>query len=109
MQCTQCNSDNVQRLAVIYEGGTQKINTRSRTVGSGVGFGSGGLGLGLGSASTTTTGQSQSVLAKKAAPPQKKSYILPVALIIAGLLGFGVELLPGLIVFVAVGLAVFLG
>lgn len=86
MQCTTCNSDNVQRLSVVYEHGTQKINTSSRTVGGGGGFGGRGLGGGFGSASTATTGKSQSLSAKKASPPNKKPIIIPALLIAAGLL-----------------------
>lgn len=69
MQCTQCNSDNTQRLSVIYQSGTQNISTTSRTYGGG-----GGSGFGLGAATTTTSGTAQSYLATKAAPPPKKSY-----------------------------------
>lgn len=85
MQCTRCNSDNVQRLEVIYEHGTQNIKTKGRTSGSAVGFGGGGLGVGFGSATTTTTGTSQSLMAKKAAPPAKKPIAAPILLILIGL------------------------
>lgn len=85
MQCTRCNSDNLQTLQVIYEHGTQQIKTKGRTHGSAVGFGSGGMGVGFGSATTNTTGTSQSLMAKKAAPPAKKQIGLPIVLIIIGL------------------------
>lgn len=39
MQCTQCSFDNVQKLGVIYQMGTQQINTTSRTSGGGAGYG----------------------------------------------------------------------
>ncbi|OJU76734.1 MAG: hypothetical protein BGO09_09110 [Bacteroidetes bacterium 47-18] len=81
MQCTQCNSDNVQRLAVIYEAGTRNIKTTSSTFGAGI-----GSGYGLGSATTNTSGTSQSYLAKKAAPPQKVSYIPIIGFIFGGFL-----------------------
>jgi len=70
MQCPKCNSDNTQRLEVVYHGGTQDINTTGATVGGAHG---GGI-FGLGGAVTKTTGQSQSILAQKAAPPSKKPY-----------------------------------
>lgn len=69
MHCTQCNSENTQRLSVIYQSGTQHISTTSRTYGGG-----GGSGFGVGAATTSTSGTAQSYLATKAAPPPKKSY-----------------------------------
>jgi len=91
MECPQCKSDNVQKLSIIYQHGTQKINTSSRTFGSGVGGGSRGLGVGFGSAHTTTSGTSQSLIAKMAAPPAKKSYKFTALLFLFGalLLSFG--------------------
>lgn len=89
MQCPQCKSDNVQKLSLIYESGTQKINTTSRTAGGGVGY-AGGLGGGVGSASTHTTGQSQSLLAKKAEPPKKKTFGVAALILLAGLIAWGV-------------------
>lgn len=86
MQCTQCNSDNVQKLSLVYEQGTQNIQTTGHTTGAGVGFGSGGLGAAFGSARTTTAGKSQSITAQKAAPPNKKPLILQVVLTIVGIL-----------------------
>ncbi len=72
MQCTQCQSDNVQSLRVIYEAGTQRINTSANTYGAG-------------SAGATITGTQQSALARKASPPPKKRYMLFLVLI-----GFGI-------------------
>lgn len=34
--CTKFGSDNIQRLEVLYEHGTQNINTSSDTVGAGI-------------------------------------------------------------------------
>ena len=82
MNCPQCKSDNVQRLSVIYEGGTQKINTTSSSFGSGV---SNRGGFGLGTATTRTQGTAQTKAAEKAAPPKKKNYALAVVLIVLGL------------------------
>lgn len=64
MQCKKCGSDNTQRLEVAYEHGTSLIDTRSHSVG---GDNSGVLGV-----TTTTTGTSQTRLAKRAEPPEKK-------------------------------------
>lgn len=107
MQCTQCNSDNVQKLSVIYEQGTQNIRTTGRTVGSGAGIGRGGLGAGFGTATTTTTGKSQSIAAQKAAPPDKKKIIIPIALIAAGLIVlFAIHAFTG-IALIAIGAFIF--
>lgn len=84
MHCPTCNSDNVQKLSILYESGTNDIQTSSTTVGAGLGLGHTG---GFGSAQTTTRGQSQSKLAQKAAPPAKKNYY-PVLAILAGILLF---------------------
>ena len=86
MHCPTCQSDNVQKLSLVYEQGTQKIRTKGRTRGGGVGIGRGGLLAGAGSATTTTTGKSQSIAAEKAAPPDKKQMMLPVGIIAAGIL-----------------------
>ena len=68
MQCPKCQSENTQRLQVIYDAGTHQISTSSTSfiAGSGTDFGGGGT------ASTSTTGTSQSNMASKAAPPSKK-------------------------------------
>lgn len=81
MNCPQCKSDNVQRFSVIYQSGTQNINTQSRSFGAGVG--SGGA---FGSAHTTTSGTSQSLMAKITAPPEKKSYKFAILCLIFGVL-----------------------
>lgn len=80
MQCSKCGSDNTQRLEVIFDGGTQNIDTSSKTAGAGFGG-----ALGLGGAVTKTKGTSQTALAQKAAPPAKR----PLQWVIIGfLLGF---------------------
>lgn len=80
MECPQCKSDNTQRLSVIYQSGTQQIQTRSRTYG-----GVGGSGFGLGGATTNTSGTQQSYLAQLAAPPKKKPLAVAVLLVLAGI------------------------
>jgi len=67
MQCSKCNSENTQRLEVIYEGGTQNISTTSHSAGAGIGG-----TFGIGGVRTSTSGTSQSTLAAKASPPVKK-------------------------------------
>lgn len=81
MQCTKCNSENTQRLEVVYHGGTQDINTTGSTVGGGYGG-----AFGIGGAVTKTSGQSQSMLAQRAAPPTKKSYKYGLIMLFSGLL-----------------------
>lgn len=92
MQCDKCNSDNTQRLEVVFEGGTSIINTRSHSAGVGIGgdFGVGGI-------TTRTSGTSQTVTGGKAAPPAKKTYAWAIINIFLAwfFYGFGV---PGLII-----------
>lgn len=82
MNCPQCKSDNVQKLSVIYDAGTHKINTTSSTFGSGVGNRG---GFGIGTATTRTQGTSQTKAAEKAAPPKKKNYMWAAIIIAVGL------------------------
>lgn len=77
MQCNKCGSDHTQRLEVIFEGGTQTINTASKTAGAGLGG-----AFGIGGAVTKTSGTSQSALAQKATPPAKQNTLI-------GLCGLG--------------------
>jgi F0F1-type ATP synthase membrane subunit c/vacuolar-type H+-ATPase subunit K len=72
--CPKCQSDNIQRLSVIFEGGLSDINTK--THGTGVGVGRGGLGVGFGSAKTS--GTAQTAASKRASPPAKKEYLKPI-------------------------------
>lgn len=81
MNCPKCGSDNCQRLEVVYDGGTQQINTTSRTAGGGIARG----GVGGGAAHTTTSGTSQSTLASKAAPPMKKGIGGFIVMIVIGI------------------------
>lgn len=105
MQCTQCHSDNVQKLSIIYQSGTQTINTTSRTVGGGAGLG--GF-LGGGGASTRTTGQSQSHLAAIASPPKKKGYMIPYVIIVLSIIAVMAKLISGGVFLLPLALAVFL-
>jgi hypothetical protein len=83
--CPSCKSDNVQRLAVVYEGGLSDVNTK--TSGVGVGFGRGGIGVGVGGGKTK--GTSQTAASKRAAPPPKKKLLKPLGLIFVVFLVLG--------------------
>ncbi|EDZ89885.1 hypothetical protein [Francisella tularensis] len=80
MNCTNCNSENTQRLEVIFHDGTSHINTSSRTAGTSLTNPIGGLF----GAKTKTKGISMSTAAQKAAPPAKKSFKASIILIIIG-------------------------
>lgn len=69
MKCPKCQSENTQRLEVVYENGTTNIDTHSKTVGGGLA----GSSLGGAAAYTNTTGTSQTRMAEKASPPAKKN------------------------------------
>lgn len=71
--CPSCQSDNIQRLSVVYEGGLSDINTKTK--GTALGLGRGGIGVGVGA--SKTTGTSQTAASKRAAPPAKKGYLKP--------------------------------
>jgi hypothetical protein len=77
-QCDKCKSDNTQRLEIVYQQGTQSINTRSNTLA--VGMAGGGVGSAMGH--TRTSGTAQSMIAKSIAPPAKRRWfrlaIIPV-------------------------------
>lgn len=104
-KCPQCSSDNVQRLEVVYEQGTQNINTTSHSVGGGGGIGGGGFGGGLGSATTRTSGTAQTSAAKKAAPPAKKGTVsvLIGLLIVGAVIGAMFDHFIGLSIFLGLG------
>jgi hypothetical protein len=86
--CPSCQSDNTQRLSVIYEGGLSNINTKSK--GTAIGFGSGGIGVGVGG--SKTSGTAQTAASQRAAPPAKKPYLKPLLVI------FGAFMLISLII-----------
>ncbi len=69
--CQSCQSDNIQKLSLVYEGGLTQLDGKQSGVG--VGIGAGGLGFGLGS--SKLKGVNQSMLSKRAAPPAKKRMI----------------------------------
>jgi len=71
-KCTTCSSGEIQRLSMVYEGGTSKVDTTTRGSSSGIGFAGGRVGVGSSVNSSRTRGTQMTELAKKAAPPSKK-------------------------------------
>ena len=74
MYCSHCDSPDIRKLSLIYEGGVTYVDTRSNSAGAGGGIG----GFGAGGAHTHTTGTHTTALAAKAAPPSKYPTFLPV-------------------------------
>ena len=81
MQCNQCGSDHTQRLQVVHDAGTHGMSAISRTTE----IGDISDALGLTGSVTTTMGVSRSVLAHKAAPPEKRNLT---AILLLALIGF---------------------
>ncbi|MFZ6658442.1 hypothetical protein [Undibacterium sp. TJN19] len=79
MQCLKCNSDNTQRLEVVFNHGTQHIRVSGSISGSGAGSSSGGAG---GTASLYGTAQTN--MASKVAPPDKKTHGNAAIVLVAG-------------------------
>ncbi|BBI99297.1 hypothetical protein FGKAn22_09900 [Ferrigenium kumadai] len=104
MQCPKCNSENTQRLEVVFHGGTQEINTTGTTVG-----GAHGGAFGIGGAVTKTKGQSQSILAQKSAPPSKKSFKAAVILFVIGILMLGGQGATAFLGFLLIAAGAYLG
>jgi len=74
MFCPTCNSNNIQKLSLVFENGLSHIDTRTSGSGVGVGVGGGGVGVGLGFGGGRTRGTQMTATAAKAAPPQKRRY-----------------------------------
>jgi hypothetical protein len=87
MKCPTCDSDNTQRLSIIYGGGLTAVDTS--TVGVGAGISGGGLGGGIGVAGTR--GTHQTALSRQVAPPKRISM-------------FNVSILPAIGFFVGLGI-----
>ena len=73
LTCPNCNSDNTQRLSAVFENGISTVNNKTHGVGMGLGRG----GLAIGAAGASTSGTSQTVLSQRAAPPDRKPYLVP--------------------------------
>ena len=73
LTCPNCNSDNTQRLSAVFENGISTVNNKTHGVGLGLGRG----GLAIGAAGASTSGTSQTVLSQRAAPPDRKPYLVP--------------------------------
>ena len=101
MNCTSCESDNTQKLSVVFNSGTSVVNTTTNTAGVGIGS---GLSLGIGGAKSNTTGVSQTNLGAMAAPPMKKSYKAAVILFLFTFIFLGKVLIPWIL---ALGLLIF--
>ena len=71
LSCTQCGSENVKKLSVVYSEGMQSVNLTSAGAFSGGGVPFAGAGVG----GAKTWGEMQSFLSEKAAPPQKLPYV----------------------------------
>lgn len=76
MNCPKCKSDNTQRFKVIYEHGTSYDEHYSSSFHSGTVFTSGGSGSYFGTTNTSGTTTSQTILAKRFSPPERKSSLL---------------------------------
>lgn len=92
MQCPTCQSDQVQRLEVIYDSGTRNIHATSHTTGFGL-----GSSVGAGGLRTSASGTEQTTLAAKLAPPAKKGSPAMMVIVTIGLsfVAFGVSLPRG--------------
>jgi len=104
MNCPSCNSDNTQRLEVVFEQGTNHINTTSST-NVRPAFGA----ISTAKATTSTSGVSMSKSAQKAAPPPKKGYKVPAIGVIVGLVVVFATLQPFNVLWFIIGLVIACG
>ncbi len=83
MKCPKCESDNTQKLSLVYASGVSDVNTTTSGVGVGMGFSSIGVGLG----SETSKGTQQTLLSQASAPPQEIRYyvVFIIAVILSGM------------------------
>ena len=79
LQCPKCHSDNTQKLSIIYYGDTSGVELS--TVGIGVER-KGGVGVGI----SRSSGISQTLLANRYAPPEKKGFGCGVTMIIVAII-----------------------
>lgn len=80
--CKICETDNVSKFSIVYEGGISNVNARE--TGTGIGFGRGGIGIGIGR--SKIKGVQQTALSRKTAPPAKRRTVKHAVLY---LIGFG--------------------
>ena len=78
-QCPKCSSENIQRVELIYQQGTQTGTMRGTVSGVGIGMGSSGMSYGGGGGSISGTTTNQTALASSVAPP-KKQFVVPLLL-----------------------------
>lgn len=82
MFCSQCQSDQIQKLSLVFKSGFSRIQSRS----TGAGFGMGGIGIGA----ANTKGTQLTATAAEAAPPQPQPLMWPVlSMIVFALIGLG--------------------
>jgi hypothetical protein len=89
MNCPSCGSDNTQRLEIIFEQGTNNIETTSKTK-----IRPTFSVLSTAKAKTRTSGVSMSKSAQKAAPPAKRPYKVPAIVLLVGLVVLSRSLNP---------------
>lgn len=69
MQCSKCDSDNTQKLEVVFNHGTQHISAVGHISGTGT-----GSTPGIAGGTTHLYGTAQTKMASKVAPPDKKTH-----------------------------------
>jgi hypothetical protein len=92
MKCPGCGSEDAQTLQMVFDEGTQHLD--GRQTGVGVGY-SPGSGMGVGVGGGKIKGTTRSVLAQKAAPPQKKQLTAGVIVAVVGFFVFIVGVSSG--------------
>lgn len=93
MRCTKCESENTQKLEVVYQSETSTTQSSGTIVGSSISDGQRSRGR----AFISTSGTSQSLLGQKAAPPTQASYNIAGLMIFIGVMFFSQGLLFGLL------------
>lgn len=81
VQCSECGSDNVQRVSMAFESGISTVESKTR----GVGLAGGGIGVGA----AKTKGVQQSALSQRLSPPRKKGLKWAIISIIFGFIILG--------------------
>ena len=89
--CSSCQSADIQKLSLVYEGGTSRVDTIARGRTTGVGF---GRGMGFAAARTTvkSRGTEMTDLARRAAPPERQKLLIWVCVALSALVvGSGID------------------
>lgn len=87
--CPKCHSDDVKKVSLLFESGTQRIQASSLHLAGGI--------FAPDVATTTTTGTQQSQLARRLAPPTARPTVTPiiVSIFVGPILGFALEFAAG--------------